>query len=150
MKHQTRGPRGFGSSTTSKIPPYAQVWVDNDILQLYFTKWEVNPQEDLPIKCLGKKRNSRGDERGRMEGKRIKIPQPLRCVRKEGGLKRLKALRQQKRWITNNAEVREWDPQSHSCKRGILSKLLSEERAEVNPCRQVIHFYHLLQLQTSI
>lgn len=43
----------------------------------------------MPIKCLGKKRNRRGDERGRMEGKRIKIPQPLRCVRKEGGVEKV-------------------------------------------------------------
>jgi len=65
-------------------------------------------------------------------------------------LTRLKALRQQKTRITNNAEVRDWDPHSHSWKRGILSKFLSEEGAEVNPCRRVIYFYHLLQLQTSI
>lgn len=73
MKHQTT-PRSFGSGTkdkkkkeflyawsfltslwrsrklfTTKIPPYAQVGADKDILQLYSTKWEVNPQEDLPI-----------------------------------------------------------------------------------------------------
>lgn len=78
---------------TTKIPPYAQVWADRDRLQLRSTKGEVNPQEALPVGGLGKSPTTFAYKEGETAGgvgvgggkRRMKISQPLRCIRKEQG-----------------------------------------------------------------